>query len=136
MEPILVECLKMKTRWIVRIYMDRLEGGVTVDDCAWVSNQLGDLLDVHDVPPGAYTLEVSSPGLDRPLHRDKDFLKYQGAEINLRLTEKIAGRKRFTGELVDYEEGETGKVIVLKTGDELFRIPRETVAKANLVYKE
>jgi len=64
----------MKSRWLVRIYMDREEGGVTVDDCALISHQLGDLLDVHDVPPGPYTLEVSSPGLDRPLSRDKDFL--------------------------------------------------------------
>ncbi|MBA4423155.1 MAG: ribosome maturation factor, partial [Syntrophus sp. (in: bacteria)] len=69
MELIQVECLKMKTRWVVRIYMDREQGGVTLDDCALISNQLGDLLDVHDVPPGPYTLEVSSPGLDRPLQR-------------------------------------------------------------------
>ena len=85
MELVQVECLKMKSRWLVRIYMDREEGGVTLDDCALISNQLGDLLDVHDVPPGPYTLEVSSPGLDRPLSRDKDFLKYRGSRINLRL---------------------------------------------------
>jgi ribosome maturation factor RimP len=135
MEPILVECLKMKTRWVVRIYMDREEGGVTVDDCAQVSHQLGDLLDVHDVPPGPYTLEVSSPGLDRPLYRDKDFLKYRGSEMTLRLDEKIEGRRKFSGELVDYEEGETGKVLVLRSAGQIFRIPREAVAKANLVYK-
>ncbi len=94
MELVLVECLKMKTRWVVRIYMDR-EGGVTLDDCAQISNQLGDLLDVHDVPPGPYTLEVSSPGLDRPLHRDKDFLKYRGSRINLRLGGKDRGTAQF-----------------------------------------
>ena len=87
MELVLAECLKMPTRWLVRIYMDR-EGGVTVDDCARISNQLGDLLDVHDVPPGPYTLEVSSPGLDRPLDRDKDFLKFAVSRIRLRLGEK------------------------------------------------
>ena len=82
MELVLAECLKMQTRWLVRIYIDR-EGGVTVDDCARISNQLGDLMDVHDVPSGPYTLEVSSPGLDRPLDRDRDFLKYRGSKIRL-----------------------------------------------------
>ena len=56
MELVQVECLRMKSRWVVRIYMDREDGGVTLDDCALISNQLGDLLDVHDVPPGPYTL--------------------------------------------------------------------------------
>jgi ribosome maturation factor RimP len=134
MELVHVECLKMKTRWLVRIYMDREEGGVTVDDCALISHQLGDLLDVHDVPPGPYTLEVSSPGLDRPLHRDKDFLKYRGSRINLRLDSKIDGRRHFRGELVDYEDDENGKVIVVRDAGQIFRIPREAVAKANLEY--
>ena len=135
MEPILVECLKMKTSWVVRIYMDREEGGVSLDDCARVSNQLGDLLDVHDVPPGPYTLEVSSPGLDRPLYRDKDFLKYRGAEINLRLGEKIDGRRKFSGELLDYEVADDDKTLVVRTAGQIVRIPREAVVKANLVYK-
>jgi ribosome maturation factor RimP len=134
MELVQVECLKMKARWLVRIYMDREEGGVTVDDCALISNQLGDLLDVHDVPPGPYTLEVSSPGLDRPLHRDKDFLKYRGARISLRLEGKIEGRRHFRGELVDYEDADGGKVLVVKADGQTFRIPREAVVKANLEY--
>ncbi|MHB8910195.1 MAG: ribosome maturation factor RimP [Syntrophales bacterium] len=134
MELIQVECLKMKAHWLVRIYMDREEGGVTVDDCALISNQLGDLLDVHDVPPGPYTLEVSSPGLDRPLHRDKDFLKYRGARINLRLEGKIEGRRHFRGELIDYEDAGGGKVLVVKADGQTFRIPREAVVKANLEY--
>ena len=135
MELVLVECLKMQTRWLVRIYMDREEGGVTLDDCALISNQLGDLLDVHDVPPGPYTLEVSSPGLDRPLHRDRDFLKYRGARINLRLEGKIEGRRHFRGELLDYEVGDGGKILVVKADGKTFRIPREMVVKANLEYE-
>jgi ribosome maturation factor RimP len=135
MEPVLVECLKMKTRWVVRIYMDREEGGVSLDDCARVSHQLGDLLDVHDVPPGPYDLEISSPGLDRPLHRDKDFLKYRGSEINLRLGEKIEGRRKFSGELLDYEDADGVKTLVIRSAGKIFRIPREAVAKANLIYK-
>ena len=134
MELVQVECLKMQARWLVRIYMDR-EEGVTLDDCALISNQLGDLLDVHDVPPGPYTLEVSSPGLDRPLHRDKDFLKYRGARINLHLEGKIEGRRHFCGELLDYEVGDGGKILVVKADGKTFRIPREMVAKANLEYE-
>jgi ribosome maturation factor RimP len=135
MELVQVECLKMKSRWLVRIYMDREEGAVTVDDCAFISNQLGDLLDVHDVPPGPYTLEVSSPGLDRPLERDKDFLKYRGSRINLRLEGMIEGRRHVRGELLDYEDGDDGKILVVKADGKVFRIPRGTVAKANLEYQ-
>ena len=135
MELVQVECLRMKSRWVVRIYMDREDGGVTLDDCALISNQLGYLLDVHDVPPGPYTLEVSSPGLDRPLQRDKDFLKYRGSRVNLRLREKIDGRRHFCGELNEYEDGDGGKVLVLSVGGKSYRIPRGAVLKANVVYE-
>ena len=134
MELVLVECLKMRTHWLVRIYMDR-EGGVTVENCAQISNQLGDLLDVHDTPPGPYTLEVSSPGLDRPLDRDQDFLKYCGSRVHLRLAEKIEGRRDFRGELVGYEDSDDGKLLVVKVEGKTFRIPRKTVVKANLEYE-
>src|SRR4030066_98971 len=134
MELIQVECLKMKARWVVRIYMEREQGGVTLDDCALISHQLGGLLDVHDVPPGPYTLEVSSPGLDRPLFQDKDFLKYRGRRVNLRLAEEIEGRRHFHGELVAYEEEDGRKIVVLQDAGRSFRIPREAVVKANLEY--
>ncbi len=94
MELVDVECLKMKSRWLVRIYVDK-EGGVTIDDCSNISRQVGDILDVHDTPPGSYTLEVSSPGLDRPLVRDVDFLKALGRMITVRLREKMEGSKNF-----------------------------------------
>jgi ribosome maturation factor RimP len=118
--------------------MDR-EEGVTVDDCAQISNQLGDLLDVHDVPPGPYTLEVSSPGLDRPLSRDQDFLKYRGSRVRFRLEEKIEGLRNFCAELLDYEDGyedgSGGKVLVVRADGKTFRIPRKAVTKANLEYE-
>ena len=134
MELVQVECLRMKTRWVVRVFMDR-EEGVTLDDCAEISNQLGDLLDIHDVPPGPYTLEVSSPGLDRPLFRDRDFLKYRGFKISLCLAEKIEGRRDFRAELVEYEESDDGKLLVVKVEGKTFRIPRDKVVKANLEYE-
>jgi ribosome maturation factor RimP len=131
MEIILAECLRMKSRWLVRIYIDK-EEGVTIDDCARVSDKLGDVLDVHEVPPGSYTLEVSSPGLDRPLYRDKDFIKYCGSRVHVRLAEKMEGRRDFRGELVAYEISDEGKIIVMLVDSKTFRIPREKVVKANL----
>ncbi|HNT90190.1 MAG TPA: hypothetical protein PKO01_00550, partial [Smithellaceae bacterium] len=73
MELIHVECLKMHRRWIIRLYMDK-ENGVTLDDCTSVSNQLGDIFDINDLLDCPYTLEVSSPGFDRPISRDVDFV--------------------------------------------------------------
>ena len=135
MELVHLECLRMKTRWLLRLYIDRPEGGVSVDDCAHISNQLGDLLDVHDLPPGPYTLEVSSPGLDRPLSRDKDFLRFRGSQVRLRLEEKIEGSRHFRGELVDYLDEAGGKVLVVEVAGRTIRIPREAVLKANLEYE-
>ena len=98
MELIDIECLKMKSRWLVRIYIDK-DGGVTINDCSEISKQAGDLLDVHDVPPGPYTLEVSSPGLDRPLTRDKDFIKYLGHKVHVRVERKDRRHKKFPGKI-------------------------------------
>ena len=134
LELVEVECLRMKTRWLVRIYMDR-EGGVTLDDCSEISNQLGDVLDVHDLPPGPYTLEVSSPGLDRPLVRDKDFVRYQGCEVSVRLEQKVDGIRNFRGRLLEYVEEDGRKMLVIEMASKLHRIPRDLIVKANLVYR-
>ena len=135
LELIQVECLRMKTRWLVRIYIDREEGGVTLDDCSEISNQLGDVLDVHDLPPGPYTLEVSSPGLDRPLVRDKDFIRYQGCEVNVRLEQKVDGIRNFRGRLLEFREEDGRKMLVIEMNSKLYHIPVGLIVKANLVYK-
>jgi len=134
MEIIDVECLRMKTRWLVRLFIDK-EGGVTIDDCANVSHQVGDLLDVYEMPPGPYTLEVSSPGLDRPLARDKDFIRYKGSKIRVRLTGKIEGIWNFRGTLEDFLEENGEKIIILAVDGKKYRIPKESVAKAHLEYE-
>lgn len=133
MELILTECLAMKSRWVVRLYIDK-PGGVTIDDCSFVSQMVGDILDVHDIPPVAYTLEVSSPGLDRPLYRDKDFLKYRGQNVKIKTAEKIDGIRNFQGLLVDYVEHEGNKTLLLKIGDKTCYIPRKAVLSAKLEY--
>ncbi|HOK05763.1 MAG TPA: ribosome maturation factor RimP [Syntrophales bacterium] len=134
MELILVECLRMKTRWLVRLYIDREEGGVDLDDCCAVSDLVGDILDVHDLPPGPYTLEVSSPGLERPLARDKDFLRFRGRRVRVKTDRPIGGARNFCGELRDYRSGGDGMVLVLQVGDRTYEVPREAVLKANLEY--
>ncbi|MDI6775652.1 MAG: ribosome maturation factor RimP [Syntrophales bacterium] len=134
MELIDVECLKMKSRWIVRIYMDK-KTGVTLEDCCEISNQVGDIFDIHDVLPGSYTLEVSSPGLDRPLVRDKDFIKYRGCKVHVRIAEKLEGIRNFRGRLVDFCEEKGKKLLVVDITGKIYRIPRDMVVKANLEYE-
>ena len=133
MELVLTECLRMKTRWIVRIFIDK-PGGVTIDDCSEVSRLVGDILDVHDMPPAAYTLEVSSPGLDRPLVKDGDFLKYRGELVTVRTRAKIGGARNFRGRLMDYVDEGGMKALLLDVGGKPFAIPREAVLHAHLEY--
>ncbi len=134
LELIDVECNRMKSRWLVRIYLDK-EGGVTLDDCTGMSQQLGDILNVHDVPPGPYTLEVSSPGLDRPLVRDKDFTKHTGCKVDIRLREKLDGIRHFRGRLTGFLEEEGQKILTVEVAGKTYRVPKAMVAKARLEYE-
>ena len=131
MELIHVECLKMQMRWIIRLYLDR-QSGVTLDDCTTVSNQLGDIFDINDLVDNQYTLEVSSPGFDRPLSRDQDFVKYRGSSVNIKTSSKIDGVKNFQGHLDDFIEEDGRKVIVVDVSGKKYRIPKADIIKANL----
>jgi len=133
MELILAECLRMKTRWVVRLYIDKPEG-VTIDDCSDVSHLVGDILDVHDLPPAAYTLEVSSPGLNRPLVKDQDFIKYRGRQVTVKTSAKIDGVRNFRGVLADYIDEGGKKALLLEVGGKSFTIQREMVQSAHLEY--
>ena len=131
MELIHVECLKMQARWIIRLFLDK-ETAVTLDDCTTVSNQLGDIFDINDLVNSQYTLEVSSPGFDRPISRDQDFVKYKGLQVNIKTSSKIDGVKNFNGHLVDFIEENGRKVIVIEVSGKNYRIPKAEVIKANL----
>jgi ribosome maturation factor RimP len=131
MELIHVECIKVHTRWIIRLYLDK-ENGVTLDDCTAVSNQLGDAFDINDLIKSAYTLEVSSPGFDRPISRDVDFVKYKNSRINIKTGVKIEGIKNFHGILLDYIEEEGEKVALMDISGKAYRIPRRDIIRANL----
>lgn len=82
----------------LRVYIDHADG-ITVDDCGLVSRQVSSLLDVEDVIPGAYLLEVSSPGVDRPLFTPEQFAEQVGVMVKVRLSRMVSGQRRFTGQL-------------------------------------
>lgn len=131
MELIHVECIKMHSRWIIRLFLDK-EAGITLDDCANISNQLGDIFDIREVINSAYTLEVSSPGLDRPISRDQDFVKYKNANVIVKTSEKIDGIKNFRGILTDFIEDAGQKLVLIEIAGKVYRIPRQDIVKANL----
>lgn len=130
LELVAVEYIMEEGQWIVRVFIDK-EGGVTLGDCAKVSRELGNLLDIKDIIIHEYNLEVSSPGLDRPLVKEIDFLKNKGKKIKIKVGEKIDDRRNFTGIL----EGIDGDDVILEgeQGDR-WRIPFANIDKARLVY--
>ena len=126
-----VEFVPGNRRWILRVTIDK-EGGVTIDDCAAFSHQLDPRLDVEDCFPGqAYNLEVSSPGLTRPLKKLQDYNRFQGRKIKIKTAVEIDGRKVFKGTLIGEEEG----LIALRNGERDVVIPFEEIVKANLEFE-
>jgi ribosome maturation factor RimP len=116
---------------LLRVYIDGPQG-ITVDNCAKVSRQLSAVLDVEDPLPGSYTLEVSSPGLDRPLANVADFRRFQGETIKVRLQRALAtGRKNFTGRLLEVMEDR----VVIEVDNERFDLPFDDIERARLVPK-
>ena len=130
-ELVEVEYLSMHGRWILRLYIDK-EGGVTIDDCADVSRDLGDIIDVKEIIDHEYVLEVSSPGFNRPLRKEKDFIRFIGSRIKLKMNRDINGQKNFTGKLMDY----SNRIIYLdlETGGKLIELPFDDIEKSNLIY--
>lgn len=95
-----VEFLKEGANWYLRIYIDK-PGGITIDDCQAVSEFLSDRLDEADPIKQSYILEVSSPGLERPLKKESDFEKFKGEQVEIKLFQPLNGKKVFEGELIE-----------------------------------
>ena len=114
-------------RTILRVYIDK-ESGVTIDDCSEVSRELGVLLDVHDVIPDTYTLEVSSPGLNRSLKKPEDFLKIKGKKVKIKTKQNLYDRKIFVGRLRDYIDD----IAFIDMEGKTYNIPFNDIVKANL----
>ena len=102
---------------------------MSVEDCARVSRAISAILDVEDPISGAYSLEVSSPGIDRPLTRPKDYDRYAGHEAKIETNEPVDGRKRFKGVL----KGLAGEAVKLESDGEVISLPLTEIAKAKLV---
>ena len=117
-------------RATLQVMAERLDDApMTVEDCALISHSVSALLDVADPIAGAYQLEISSPGIDRPLVRPADFDRFSGREAKIELTRPLNGRKRFSGRLIGIAEGEVR--LATAAGEE--RLPYDAVARARLV---
>lgn len=114
--------------WVLRLVIDR-EHGVGIDDCARISREVAHLLEVEDPIEQAYTLEVSSPGLDRPLKKEKDFLRCRGEKVKVVVREPIDGQNQWVGLI----EGVSRESAVLRTDHGVVEIPYALIKKARLV---
>ncbi|WP_027338738.1 ribosome maturation factor RimP [Halonatronum saccharophilum] len=127
LELVDIEYSKEGQDWILRVFIDKKEG-VSLDDCQSVSRELSDILDKKDPIDKTYLLEVSSPGIDRPLKKDEDFIRFSGRKVDISTYAPINGEKKLNGELLGIDEGNIKLVV---DGEEL-NIPREKVSQARL----
>jgi ribosome maturation factor RimP len=123
-----VEFKKEGKSWYLRIFIDK-PTGVTLADCEKVSREIEVLLDVEDMIDRSYTLEISSPGLDRPLKKKEDFLRFQGRLARIKTFSSIKGQKVFSGYLQGMKED---KVLIKTKSDEEIEIPYESIASSKL----
>ena len=123
-----VEFGQSGARPVLRVFLDRA-AGITVGDCEAASRQIGAVLDVEDPVPDSWRLEVSSPGLDRPLLRADHFARFAGRPVRLRTTEPLDGRRGWKGRLLGRRGGD---VVIREDGEERL-IPLDLIGKANLV---
>jgi ribosome maturation factor RimP len=113
---------------LVRLDVDRPgPEGVGLEDCKRISEQVGRALEEEDLIPGSYVLEISSPGVDRPIVSDDDIRRNTGRRVRVTTTDPVDGRRRFAGVLVG---GDEGSLEVRTEGDEVVRIPRDHIEKA------
>jgi len=112
----------------LRVYIERPEG-ILVEDCERVSRQISSVMDVEDPIQGEYTLEVSSPGMDRPLYTADQYARFAGEEINVRLKVPYEGRRKYKGRLVGVE----GDEVVMAVENHEYLFPIDTIDKANVV---
>ncbi len=127
MELVEIEFKPEEGRWVLRLYIDS-PTGVTLDDCEFVSRQVGALLDIKDPIDRRYTLEVSSPGINRVIRKDKDFRLFAGSPVRIKTNRKVAGRRNFHGIL----QGMENSRIVIEADGDRFEISLEDVEKARL----
>lgn len=117
---------------VLRLYIDKPEGsdtGIVVDDCSAVSRQISALIDVEDPVSGQFNLEVSSPGMDRPLRRLKDFQRFTGSLVKLKTAIPLEGQRNFKGRLLEASE----ESLTIETDEEEITLPMSAIDKARIV---
>ncbi|VAW90378.1 Bacterial ribosome SSU maturation protein RimP [hydrothermal vent metagenome] len=125
-----MEYLPQGKHSLLRIYIDKPEG-VTVDDCSTVSHQVSGVLEVEDPINGHYVLEVSSPGLDRPLFKFEDFERFSGHNVQIRLQIPLDGRRNYKGLLEGVQTD--GQLVDVAIDDEIISLPWDRIEKARLI---
>lgn len=125
-----VEYIKEAGNWFLRVYIDK-QGGITIDDCELVSRALSEQLDKNDFIEDSYILEVSSPGLGRPLKKEKDFERSIGKEVEIRLFQAINKQKEYIGVLTSYDKDTV--TVELEEGSSL-TIQRKNIALIRLAF--
>lgn len=125
-----VEYVKEGSNWYLRVYIDK-PGGITIEDCVMVSRSMSDILDREDYVEDAYTFEVSSPGLMRPLKKDKDFQRNLGNEVEIKTYRMVDKQKEFAGVLKSYDE----QNITIETEDGEKVIARADIALIRLAFE-
>ncbi len=123
-----VEFVKEGPNWYLRIFIDK-EGGITIDDCEWVSRSLEKELDKTDPITQPYILEVSSPGLDRPLKKEEDFKRYQGELVDVKLYKAVNKQKEFQGKLIGLQDDQ---IVIEDEKGEICSFPRDQVSIVRL----
>ena len=126
-ELVYVTLVESKTR-LLRVFIDA-PGGITLGDCERVSRLLSDVLDIEGLINGEYTLEVSSPGLDRPLAKKEHFERARGKQVSIQMRESHSGRKKFKGSVVEVEEDAAS----IEVNGERFKLHFSQIQRANLV---
>ena len=126
-----VEFLKEGANWYLRVYIDK-PGGIAIDDCQAVSEKLSDRLDEVDPVKQSYILEVSSPGLERPLKKDSDFERFKGEDIEVKLFQPLNGKKIFEGKLLGLIED---KISIKQSSGEELMFERADTATVRRVLK-
>ncbi len=116
-------------RTVLRVLMDRPDGGITVEECARVNEALSRQLDLYDLFDHPYTLEVSSPGLDRPLRTDADFRRFAGKRAEIKTFGPVGGQRSFRGILL----GVIGEAVVLQVDTQQVQVPKGEIAQVRLV---
>jgi ribosome maturation factor RimP len=124
-----VELLQQGRYSLLRVYIER-EEGVTIEDCEKASRQVSALMDVEDPIAGEYTLEVSSPGVDRPLFSVEQYAKYVGSEVNLKLRRAVDGRRKFKGQIIKV----SGDIVGLLVEGTEYDLEHSEIEKASIVY--